>query len=85
MANKFLGDLTQLKNWVDKELTHHYDKYINEKLKVRLYTHHPRTTIEDFLANALLDESCLITKLNLKLIKKFKEKWMKHLERAQQP
>jgi hypothetical protein len=31
------------------------------------------------------DESCLIfIKPNLKLIK-FKEKWMKHLERAQQP
>ncbi|MFV5694011.1 Hachiman antiphage defense system protein HamA [Flavobacterium sp. LB3P122] len=57
MAINF-GDLISIdKNWVDKELTHHYDEYINDKLKVRLYTISPSgTTIDSIsLANALLD------------------------------
>ncbi|ESU19935.1 hypothetical protein FCR2A7T_13410 [Flavobacterium cauense R2A-7] len=57
MAIDFDSLISIDKKWVDRELTHHYDKYINDKLKVRLYTIIPSGTTVDCisLANALLD------------------------------
>ncbi|WP_442588888.1 Hachiman antiphage defense system protein HamA [Pedobacter sp. AW31-3R] len=45
------------KSWIDRELTHHYSKNANNKLKVRLFTIKATgTTISpNSLANALLD------------------------------
>lgn len=57
MAINFSKLITINKNWVDKELNHHYTEKINDKLNVRLFSIKASgTTINSIsLANALLD------------------------------
>ncbi len=57
MAIDFNKLITIDKNWVDKELKHHYTEKINDKLNVRLYSIKASgTTINSIsLANTLLD------------------------------
>ncbi|GEN77959.1 Hachiman antiphage defense system protein HamA [Chryseobacterium hagamense] len=57
MAIDFSKLITIDKNWVNRELNHHYTEKINDKLNVRLYSIKPSgTTINSIsLANTLLD------------------------------